>query len=162
MDLTHENFRAMIFYDFRVGLTQQECFNRLKFGFGDAAPSLGNVYKWYNEFKRGRHYLKDEPHTGRPKSAVVPETIDAVRRMIEEDRHITYREIEPCLGIGASSAYQILHEHLAVKKICSRWIPHNLTIAQKKARVDWCHQMLNKFNSDASKDVYKIVTGDES
>ena len=23
------------------------------------------------------------------------------------------------------------------KKICSRWIPHNLSITQKKARVDW-------------------------
>lgn len=34
-----------------------------------------------------------------------------------------------------------LHEHLAVKKLCARWIPHNLTITQKKTRVDWCEKM---------------------
>ena len=44
---------------------------------------------------------------------------------------MTYREIETTLGISGTSIYSILHEHLTVKKICSRWIPHNLSIAQK-------------------------------
>ena len=79
-----------------------------------------------------------------------------------QDRYVTYREIETSLNISSTSVNKILHENLIVKKICSRWIPHNLTIAQKKARVDWCKEMLKKFNRGASKDVYKIVTGDES
>ena len=49
------------------------------------------------------------------------------------------------------------------KKVCSRWIPHNLTVAQKKkARLDRCKEILKKYNRGVSKDVYKIVTGDES
>jgi len=67
----------------------------------------------------------------------VPKNIDAVRELIKQDRHMTYHEIEASLDISMTSIYKILHEYLAVKKICSRWIPHNLTIAQKKARVDW-------------------------
>ena len=51
---------------------------------------------------------------------------------------------------------------MLVKKICSRWIPHNLTIAQKKARVDWYKEILENYDGGASKDVYKIVTGGES
>ena len=31
-----------------------------------------------------------------------------------------------------------------------------------KARVDWCKEMLKKYDSGASKDVYKIDTGNES
>ena len=58
--------------------------------------------------------------------------------------------------------YKILHEHLVVKKICSRWIPHNLTIAQKDSKVEWLKQMHKKYNAGASKDVHKIVAGDES
>ena len=55
-----------------------------------------------------------------------------------------------------------MHEHLTAKKICSRWIQHNLSIAQKKARVDWSKEMLQKYDRGASKHVYHIVTGDES
>ena len=54
---------------------------------------------------------------------VVPETIDAVRQLILQDRHVTYREIETTLGISGTSIHSILHEHLTVQKIGSRWIP---------------------------------------
>ena len=66
------------------------------------------------------------------------------------------------MGISSISRHSILHKHLAVEKICSRCIPHYLTIAQKKVRVDWCKEMLEKNDGGASKDIYKIVTGDES
>ena len=67
-----------------------------------------------------------------------------------QDHHVTYREI-------GTSIHSILHEHLTVKKIFSRWIPHNLSIAQKKDRVDWSKEMLQKYDSGASKYIYDIV-----
>ena len=92
------------------------------------------------EFNRGRNSLQDEFR--RPKSVVVPKTIDAGRQLITQNRHVTYREIETTLGISGTSIFSILHKHLTVKKICSRCSPHNLLIAQKKARVDWSKEML--------------------
>ena len=83
----------------------------------------------------------------------------AVRQLILQDRHVTYREIETTLGISGTSIHSILHEHLTVKKIFLRWIPHNLSIAKKKARVDWSKEMLQKYDRGASKHVYDIVTG---
>ena len=74
----------------------------------------------------GRSSLQDEFREGRPKSIVVPETIDAVRQLILQDRHVNYREIETTLGISGTSLHSTLHEHLTVKTICSRSIPHNL------------------------------------
>ena len=41
-------------------------------------------------------------------------------------------------------------------------MPHNSIIAQKRARVEWCNEMLEKYDRGAAKDVYKIVKGDES
>ena len=64
---------------------------------------------------------------GRSKSVVGPENINAVQKLTMQDRHMTYCEIEVTLGISSTSIYKILYEHLAVKKICSCWIPHNLT-----------------------------------
>ncbi|XP_031634437.1 histone-lysine N-methyltransferase SETMAR-like [Contarinia nasturtii] len=125
MEITRENFRAIIFYNFGRGLSQQQCVDEIHSTFGDEAPSKATVYRWFNEFNRGRRLLKDEFKEGRPKSVVLPETIDAVSELIMEDCHVTYSEIEASLGISYTSVYKILHEHLDVKKICSRWIPHN-------------------------------------
>ncbi|GFT19851.1 uncharacterized protein NPIL_606111 [Nephila pilipes] len=132
------------------------------FSISDKAPSYSTVKNWYNEFNRGRCSIQDESRAGRPKSVVVPEKINAVCELIKQDRHVTYREIEASLDIRMTSINKILHEHLSVKKICSRWIPHNLTNAQKKARVDWCKEMLEKYIQGTSKAVYNIYTGDES
>ncbi|GFT77831.1 hypothetical protein NPIL_505341 [Nephila pilipes] len=162
MELNREHFRAIIFHNFRRGLSRQECFDELNSLYSDKAPSYSTVKNWYNEFNRGRCSIQDESRAGRPKSVVVPEKINAVRELIKQDRHVTHREIEASLDISMTSINKILHEHLSVKKICSRWIPHNLTNAQKKARVDWCKEMLEKYIQGTSKAVYNIYTGDES
>ena len=97
---------------------------------------------WFPEFNYGQRSLKDKVCEGHLKIAVVSENIDAVRELIMQDRNVTYREIEASLGISSTSIPPILHEQLAVKKICSRWIPHNLTIAQKEVRGYWYKEML--------------------
>ena len=61
--------------------------------------------------------IEVEFRVGRPKSVVVPETIDGVRQLILQDRHVIYREVETTLGITGTSIHSILHEHLTVKKI---------------------------------------------
>ena len=109
---------------------------KLIFTFGDEAPSYATVKRWYNEFNSDRHSLTDQFRKDRPKSVVGPENINAVQKLIMQDRHVTYREMETTLDISLTSVYKILHENLAVKKICSPWIPHNLTKAQKDERID--------------------------
>ena len=96
MELNRKNFRAIVFYNFRRGLTQQQCIDELNSIF-----------------------LQAEFHNGRPSPVVVAETVDAVRQLILQDPHLTYREIETTLGINGSSIYSILHEDLTVKKMYS-------------------------------------------
>ena len=136
--------------------------NLIRSIFNDEIPSRTSVYRWLTEFRRDRSSLSDEFRESRQKSVVVPKNIDAVRELILQDRHVTYHEKEASLGISGTSIHSILHKHLTVKKICSRWIPHNLSITQKKARVDWSKEMLKKYDRGASKHVYDIVTGGES
>ena len=107
MELNREDFRAIIFYNFRRGLTQQQCIDELNSIFGDEAPSRTSVYRWYGEFNRGRSSPQDEFRESRPKSVVFPETIDAVRQLILQDRHVTYREIETNLGINGKHIFNI-------------------------------------------------------
>ena len=44
MALNRENFRAIIFYNFRHGLTQQQCIEEFNSILGDEAPSITSVY----------------------------------------------------------------------------------------------------------------------
>ncbi|GBP31649.1 hypothetical protein EVAR_84095_1 [Eumeta japonica] len=67
MDLTRENFRALIYYHFRRGLTQKQCINQLTSTFGDEASSKTIVYHWFSEFNRKRSMLTDEFKESRPK-----------------------------------------------------------------------------------------------
>ena len=60
MELNCEHFRAIIFYIFQRGWTQQQCIDELKSIFGDKAPSRTSVYRWYGEFNRFRSSLQDE------------------------------------------------------------------------------------------------------
>ena len=86
---TRKDFRAMIFYDF---LCQQQSLERLELAFRDLRPSRTTVYYWFAEFKKGRGSLEDEPRDGRPKTAVTPENIDAVRKLVQEDPGINDSE----------------------------------------------------------------------
>ena len=72
--------------------------------------------KLHQEFNRGRSSLQDEFRECRPKSVVVPETIDAVRQLILEDRHVTYPEIKTALAISGTSIHSKLNEHLTVNQ----------------------------------------------
>ena len=74
------------------------------------------------------------------------------------DRYVTYREIELTLGISPNSKHSILHEHLVVKT----FVLAESRNRSKKALVDCCLEILEKYDGDASKNVYKIITGDES
>lgn len=68
---------------------------------------------------------------GRPKSVVESENIVAVPKLIPQDRHVIYREIEATMGISMTSIHKIVHERLYVKTIRARCI-FNLTIAPKR------------------------------
>ncbi|CAH2011781.1 unnamed protein product [Acanthoscelides obtectus] len=130
--------------------------------FGNEAPHQSTTSRWYGEFKRRRVNLSDDPRVGALNTAVTQENVDPVRKLIIEDRHVTYREIEVSLKILKTSIQKILHEELGVRKLVSPWIPYLLTEEQKAARVNWCQKTLDRFNSGNSKNVYSIVSGDES
>ncbi|CAH2014018.1 unnamed protein product [Acanthoscelides obtectus] len=100
MELNRENFRAIIYYNFQRQLLQQECLAELLSVFGNEAPHQSTTLRWYGKFKRGRVSLSDDSRVGGPKTAVTQENVDAVRKLIIEDSHVTYREIEATLKIS--------------------------------------------------------------
>ena len=61
--------------------------------------------RWYNDLNRRRHSPFDEFRRGLPKLVFGPENINAVQKLIMQDRYVTYCEIEATLDISSTSIY---------------------------------------------------------
>ena len=51
--------------------------------------------------------------------------------MVLAGRKLMLREIADTLMISESSVFTILHEHLKMRKLCSKWVPRLLTVDEK-------------------------------
>ncbi|GBP21957.1 hypothetical protein EVAR_7174_1 [Eumeta japonica] len=94
---------------------------------------------------------------GRPTTASTDDNVSAVDFMIETDKINTYQQNRTSLGIDMTQVHKIPYETLAVKKFCTRWIPHNLTDAQKLRRTNFCREIMQRFADDDSNVVYNMV-----
>lgn len=162
MELTNEHFRIMIYYDFKKGLSAYECKESLDSTFSEQAPSLATIYRWFKEFERKRDSVQHQKGAGRPPTAVTDKNVAAVKKLIEEDNKTTYAVIEHQLKIGSSAVRTIIHDHLHLKKVLTRFVPHHLSDFQKAERVRICHETLNFLNNGGHQIFSKIVTGDET
>ena len=55
--------------------------------------SRTQVQLWYNRFKEGREDVNDDASPGRPSTLTTDENIEAVKKMILDNRWITIREV---------------------------------------------------------------------
>ena len=85
------------------------------------------VEKWFADFKRVRTNTDDAERCGRQNSEVVPEHIKKVHKMVLANRKFKLREVADTLKISEGSVFTILHEHLSMRKLCSKWVPRLLT-----------------------------------
>ena len=163
MQLERRDFRAMIHYDYSRNLGPKECLDQLTTAFGDLSPDKTTVYRWFNEFKWERASIDDDRRSGRPPTAVNESNVCDVKKLIKEDRRITYELIlEEIKSLSPPTLNEILHQHLKVSKVCARWILYRLTEDQKDRRVSWCKFMIQKFDNGKSKLLDHVVTGDET
>ena len=133
----------------------------LKTIYGSSSYSYSTVAKWVNLFKSGRESLEDDSRCGRPRTEVIPYNIKQIEELIADDPHITYCEMEDLSGLSRGTIERIIIEHLQLRKITSRWVPHQLTPMNKLKRLNFAKEMLNKFDKGEWR-LDQIVTGDES
>ncbi|QQP58373.1 Putative mariner transposase [Caligus rogercresseyi] len=130
--------------------------------YGDSAPSISMVKKWFTEFRCGRTSTIDAERSGRPVEVATPETIQKNHDMVLADRRLKVREIVEAIGISNGSVVSILKDHLAMKKLSARWVPRLLTIDHKRNRVTTSMECLALFNRNKDEFFRRFVTVDET
>ncbi|PRD31813.1 UNVERIFIED_CONTAM: Histone-lysine N-methyltransferase SETMAR [Trichonephila clavipes] len=146
MELTREHYLVEIFNGFKAGLNQEECVQCVQLAFGDESPCRTTVFRWFEEFCRGHNSVQDEEQTERSWSAVIPDNVSAIRKMLMDDNRCTYQMIQMELSFESAAIYKIIPEELHIKKVACRWVPHNLTEHQKEERVRISKKSLKLLN----------------
>lgn len=156
-----EQYRSYVKTRWALGDTSTQIFKDLKTVYGTEAPSYPFVTKWVRSFENGRETIKDDPRSGRPITSLTERNIQLVKSIVEENPFVTYAEIEALTELHPPSINTILHEHLRLRKVMSRFVPHDLTEANKLLRVQLCKETLAKLEEGKWR-LCDIITGDES
>jgi len=138
-----------------------EIFSKLKQAYGEHALSRSQMFKWYKAFSESRESIKDEPRCGRPLTSKTNNNVEKLRALVLSDHRITMRMIAHDLNLNHTTVHQILTHKLAMRILCVKNVPKNLTIEQKNNRKDVCLYLLERIQSDRNF-LKNVITGDET
>ncbi|XP_031638840.1 protein GVQW3-like [Contarinia nasturtii] len=132
-------YRAVIKFFTKESIAPKDINDRLRAVYGELAPSYTRVKEWAKQFKWGRESLEDDPHTGRPVEATAPDVVEKLDHLVHENSRMSKKVLAAMFDISTGSVFNILHEKLHMRKVCSRWIPRTLNRAQKEERITAAH-----------------------
>ncbi|GFY27097.1 mariner transposase [Trichonephila clavipes] len=100
--------------------------------YSDFAPGNSTVEKWFAKLKRDKMIPEDDVRSGRPKQAVTVENIKKVYKISFDNRTVQLIKIPESLKISKERVGHTVNEYLDMRKLCSKWVPRELTIVQKQ------------------------------
>ena len=71
--------------------------------FDESTISRTQVQLWYNQFEEGREHNNDDARPGRLSTSTTNDNIEAVKKMILDNRRISIREVAKDIGISLGS-----------------------------------------------------------
>ena len=122
--------------------------------------ALQNSGKVGRAFNKGRQNVEDMRRPGRP--SVSEEEVYALTALLDSDRCHTIRELARETGLAHMTVLHILKERLGMRKIASRWVPHDLTEMQKWLRYDAARNHLERYEREGEAFLCRIITLDET
>ncbi|KAJ0173543.1 hypothetical protein K1T71_010692 [Dendrolimus kikuchii] len=123
--------------------------------YTDRSPIVGGpMCFWFQRFRSGNFDLQNKPR-GRPDTKVDNAELKAIA---EADPSQTTSEIAAGCGVSNKTVLIHLTQIGKVKKL-ERWVPHELSAANRQTRVNCCVTLLNRHNNEGI--LNRIITCDE-
>jgi transposase len=89
--MDEREFHVLIKHYFMKGKLPPETKEKLDKHYGESAPSIRTVYKWFNNFRCSHMSTSDAERSGRPVEATTPEIVDKIHDMVMDDRRVKVR-----------------------------------------------------------------------
>lgn len=148
------HFRHIAFFYFKKGKTAAETHRKLIRVYGKDAITERTCQNWFINFRSGNFLMEDRPRSGRP----VLLNEDKLKEIIENDRHITVREIAMKLNLSKTTIADHIKKMGYSKKL-DVWVPHMLSEFQLIQRMNICDMLLKRNQSNPF--LKNLITGDE-
>lgn len=153
--------RAAIKFCFKLGKTFTETHQMMQQAYDSDCLSRTHVHDWYTRFKDGREDLNDDERSGRPRETVNEKNIKIVSDFIKKEPKSSLRYMATELNMNKESIRLILVNHLGLRKVCARFVPHTLKEHEKALRIQHSRDIIKEAKKDKNI-LYSIVTGDET
>ncbi len=125
------------------GISLKEAVYSLQSDFGEVNFSRFMVTRWYKRFQSGDTSCQDKKTPGGPKRIEDKQ----FKGVIALNPFATPQEIAQNLDISRSTVYNRM-KTLGFTLKLSRWVPHQLTSAQKEKRVTFCRKLLDMLDKN--------------
>jgi AraC-like DNA-binding protein len=90
-----------------------------------------------------------------------PETIALVQEEVLQDGRLKAKEISARCGLSKTTVLRILHDHLGMNMVSTRWVPKLLSLVQKQ-RIQCCTEFLTLCEGQEREVIESIVMGSET
>jgi len=145
MEITKEAERIYIYTEYKRGKNAKEIFDQLTEVWGDSVSSYRTIARWVSDFKSNtRESVEDLEKSGCPVTASGDNVVQAVKNIINNDRHVTLRALAETVAVSLGTVHSIVKE-LQMRNVMSAWVPHDLTEENKRQRVMCATNMLSLF-----------------
>ncbi len=99
--------------------------------------------------------------SGRPKTARSQEKVNKCKELVESNRRVSIYTLSRTLSISYGSVHAILHKDLALRKKSAILVPHALTAADRRNRLEFCTNFVSVYGS-FPEGINWLLTTDES
>ncbi|GBL89034.1 Histone-lysine N-methyltransferase SETMAR [Araneus ventricosus] len=89
MELSRQQIRTIMYYEFRNKFSAHECHQKMCVCLGINTVSYDPVKVWFRKFKAGNFDIEDIPRSGRP----IEVDCEQLKQIIDQDRNVSTRTI---------------------------------------------------------------------
>lgn len=143
----------------KKGFNGKQIISELENVYGEDAYKRTQVYFWISEIKSGREDLNNLDIPGRPLSEGID---DKILYWLNKEPFATVKRLAFLCGHTPITIKKVLTQTLGFKKYHLQWVPHMLTSALKKKRVQYSKSILQQLRIFKMEGYHHIITGDES
>ena len=141
------------------GIPATTIYHNLQQVWGNDTPGYSTICCWYNNFAAETTCsLQRAEGSGRPVSVCTDTMTAMIKEMVEDDPHLTVREMAEAAQISIGSVHTILHDKLEKRCVYSTWVPYRLTPEVKRQRIECATSILELLSSlgDSKYSLYAV------
>jgi len=154
---TQEEVRSDTRFLWAKGRAPIEIHREIQAVYGSNVMTVQHVQKRCQEFSGCRLSVTDEQRSGRPSTSA--NFVPAIDETVHVNRGVLLQELEEQFNLSHGTISDTVHKRLGYRKVCSMWVPRQLTEDHKKKRMGASFTNFLRFNDHGEVFLEQILLG---